>query len=63
MSDQSDTGKLKAEQLQRQLAEERMAQRAPEEDEAAQHERRAEKASYLRTKLEEREQSEREVSR
>jgi hypothetical protein len=58
MSDQSDTFRLKVEQVQRELAEQRLAEASTEQEEVAQHARRADKASYLRAKLEERERSE-----
>ena len=55
------TKELRVEQVQREIAEHRAAQEAPLEDEAAQHARRAERASYLREKIEERAASEREA--
>jgi hypothetical protein len=54
------TDELKAVQLEREASERDRAQSALDEDEAAQHARRADKARYLREKLEERERSERE---
>jgi hypothetical protein len=61
MSDESqETGELRKDQLRREAEERELAQSAPEEEETAQHERRAEKARYLREKLEERAESERE---
>jgi hypothetical protein len=56
-----ETKRLKTEQHEREHVEQRLADRAPEPEEAAQHERRAEKAHYLREKLEERERSEHEA--
>ena len=53
------TEELKLSQLEREQAERRRARDVPDEDEAAQHERRAEKARYLAEKLEERAESER----
>jgi hypothetical protein len=53
------TEELKLSQLEREQAERRRARDVPDEDEAAQHERRAEKAKYLAEKLEERAESER----
>jgi hypothetical protein len=53
------TEELKLTQREREEAERRRARRVPDEDEAAQHERRAEKARYLAEKLEERAESER----
>jgi hypothetical protein len=60
MSDDLTTEDLKALQLEKEKTEEELARKAPEETEAAQHERRADKARYLREKLKQREQSERE---
>ena len=54
------TEELKLSQLEREQAERRRARDVPDEEEAAQHERRAEKARYLAEKLEERAESERE---
>ena len=59
MTAEEDTGELRAAQAQRERAEREMAQRAEEETEERAHARRAEKAAYLREKLEEREESER----
>ena len=59
MTEEPTTQELKLTQLERERAERRRAETAPDEDEVAQHERRAEKASYLAEKLEEREESER----
>ena len=53
------TEELKLTQLEREQAERRRAETAPDDDEAAQHERRADKARYLAEKLEERADSER----
>lgn len=53
------TEELKLSQREREQAERRRARDVPEEDEAVQHERRAEKAKYLADKLEERAESER----
>jgi hypothetical protein len=53
------TEELKLTQLERERAERRRAETAPVEDEAVQHERRAEKARYLAEKLDERAESER----
>ena len=53
------TEELKAVQLEREASERDRARSAPD-DEAAQHARRADKARYLREKLEERARSERE---
>jgi hypothetical protein len=61
MSEERDTQELRAEQLAREMDEAERARHAPAEEEAAQHERRSEKAHYLRQKLEERADSEREA--
>ena len=53
------TQELRLEQLRREAAERDRAGSAFDEDEAEQHERRAEKAGYLREKLEERAEAER----
>ena len=53
------TEELKTTQREREQAERERAESAPDEDEAVQHERRAEKARYLADKLEERAESER----
>ena len=59
MTDEPTTQELKRTQLERERAERRRAKTVAEEDEALQHERRADKARYLADKLEERAQSER----
>ena len=61
MSGEQTTEELKALALEREAAEQELAKAASAEDEAAQHERRAEKTRYLREKLEERERSERDL--
>jgi hypothetical protein len=57
--DEPKTEELKLTQLKREEAERQHAESAPDEDEAAQHERRADKARYLAEKLEQRAESER----
>lgn len=59
MDDEQATELLKAQQREREATEEQLARQSDDQDEAAQHERRAEKAHYLRQKLEERAASER----
>ena len=60
MSDEDPkTEELRQEQLRREADERRRAGASLEEDEAEQHERRADKAAYLREKLEERADAER----
>ena len=59
MDEQPKTEELKIIQTEREADERRRAQEALDEDEAAQHDRRADKARYLREKLEERADSER----
>jgi hypothetical protein len=61
MADEPSTEELRVEQLKREVAERQAADSAPADEEEAQHERRAEKAAYLREKLAEREESEREA--
>jgi hypothetical protein len=56
------TQELRVEQFQREEAERERAGASTDEDEAEQHERRAEKAGYLREKLEERARAEREAA-
>lgn len=59
VTDEPTTQELKLAQLQREEAERQRARSVPDEDEAAQHDRRADKARYLADKLEERAESER----
>jgi hypothetical protein len=59
VTDEPSTEELKQAQLKREQAERRHAEDVPDAEEAAQHERRADKARYLAEKLEEREASER----
>ena len=61
MDDEPDTQELSAEQLKRAMQEDRLAEASVEPEETAQHERRADKARYLRDKLEQREASERKL--
>jgi hypothetical protein len=60
VSEDPKTEELRLEQLQREAAEREQADESRDENETAQHERRAEKAHYLREKLEERAEAERE---
>ena len=62
MPEKPDTEQLRAEQLAREHEERKSAGAAPAAEETAQHERRADKARYLRNKLEERAESERKAS-
>ena len=60
MTDEDPTTKeLRLEQLRREAEERDRAGASIEEDEAEQHERRADKAGYLREKLEQRAEAER----
>ena len=59
MPEEPITEELKQAQRERERAERRRAESVSDEDEAAQHERRADKARYLADKLEERAESER----
>lgn len=61
MSEEPETRELKKLQSEREQAESEQAESAMTDDEAAQHQRRAEKAAYLREKLEERAESERDA--
>jgi hypothetical protein len=63
MHEEPETEELKKLQLQREAEEQERAKAAPDEPETAQHERRADKARYLREKLEQRAASEREQQR
>ena len=60
MHEDPKTEELRIVQDEREQAERQLAEKAPVEEETAQHARRAEKARYLREKLEERAESERE---
>ena len=57
------TQELRLAQIRREVAERENAGEAPTEDAAEQHDRRAEKASYLREQLEKRAEAEREAAR
>jgi hypothetical protein len=57
------TEELRLRQREREAAEREAAKDAPAEDETEQHERRADKAGYLRDKLEERAESERRAAK
>ena len=60
MSEEPVTQELREEQARRAAQEQARASAATEAEETAQHERRADKARYLREKLKERAESERE---
>jgi hypothetical protein len=60
MSEESEIDELREAQREREEAESEQVASSATDDEAAQHRRRAEKAAYLREKLEERVESERE---
>jgi hypothetical protein len=62
MTDEHKTEELKVIQAEREADERKLAESARGEDEFEQHERRAEKARYLREKLEERAESERRLA-
>jgi hypothetical protein len=55
------TRELRIEQAKREETEEHLIERSGSDNEAHQHERRSEKAGYLKKKLEERERAEREA--
>jgi hypothetical protein len=57
------TRELRIEQARREETEEHLLQRSDSANEARQHERRSEKASYLKQKLAEREEAERKARR
>jgi hypothetical protein len=59
MAEEHTTEELTVIQAQREAEERRRAKSAVDDDEVEQHERRADKARYLREKLEERAESER----
>ena len=59
MDEDPTTEELRIEQAGREAAERERAEEAPTDDATEQHERRAEKADYLREKLEERAEAER----
>ena len=61
MAEEHKTEELKIVQADREAIEREAAESAVDEDEVAQHERRADKARYLREKLEQREESERQL--
>jgi hypothetical protein len=58
--DERDTRELRIQQVQRELEERRRAEESGEPEETRSHERRADKHAYLREKLGDREESERE---
>ena len=60
---EEETDQLREAQRVREEAEEKLARSSPDEQEAAQHRRRAEKSRYLRSKLDERADSERDTRR
>jgi hypothetical protein len=62
VEDDPTTQELRLEQLRREQAERDKADRDPTDDGTEQHEARASKAEYLREKLEERAESEKEAS-
>jgi hypothetical protein len=62
VSEDPDTQELRAAQARRVREELELARAAADEEEESQHARRADKAEYLREKLEERAKSEREAA-
>jgi len=62
MKEKGSTNELQADQLKREYEERELADHANDDESAYEHRRRAEKASYLRHKLEERAESEREAA-
>ena len=63
MEEDPTTQELRIEQLKREQGERERAAEGVTPDDTEQHERRADKASYLREKLEERAEAEREAGR
>lgn len=59
MSEDPTTQELRLDQLQRELKEREAAEHATDPDDTGQHVARADKASYLREKLEQRAEAER----
>lgn len=59
MDEDPKTEELRVEQAQREHVERESEQEAPGDEDTATHRRRADKAAYLREKLEERAESER----
>jgi hypothetical protein len=62
MDDERLTQELRTDQVRREARERELEHSTDDEHEAAQHARRADKAQYLRQKLEQRERSERDAS-
>jgi hypothetical protein len=62
VSEDPETRELRRAQARRECEERELAHAAVDEEEESQHARRADKAEYLRQKLEERAESEREAS-
>ena len=62
MEEDPTTEELRIDQLLRERAEREQAAEAPTEEGLGQHARRADKAAYLRERLEERAQAEREAA-
>jgi hypothetical protein len=62
MSEDGEAERLLAEQRERERIENERAEQALDESERREHERRSEKAGYLREKLEERLDSERDAA-
>ena len=62
MEEDPTTQELRLDQLQREVAERKRADDTPLEEETAQHERRAERAAYLRGRLEQRAEAERQAA-
>jgi hypothetical protein len=59
VSEDPTTQELRLDQIRREQAERKQAEQGVTADDTGQHERRADKASYLREKLEERADAER----
>jgi len=61
MKEKGSTDELQADQLKREYEESELADHATDEESAREHRRRADKAGYLRRKLRERAESERQT--
>jgi hypothetical protein len=63
MSDERRPDELRSEQMRREAVEHELAESTDDQKQAAQHQRRAQKAHYLRRKLDQQVASEREAYR
>ena len=63
MEEDPTTQELRIKQIRREVSERERAEKAPTEEAAEAHERRADKTAYLREQLEQRAEAEREAAR